>query len=63
LWILDYVRADAIVIIDDGRNAIFAIINDLSCKSNAKNTSYEVNHNQAIDKFKNLERVALRIAA
>jgi hypothetical protein len=28
-----------------------------------KPKSYKVNHNRAIDKFKNLERVALRIAA
>jgi len=63
LWILDDVRAGTIVIINDGRRAIFAIINDLSCKSNAPTQSYKGNHNRAIDKFKNLERVALRIAA
>jgi hypothetical protein len=41
----------------------FAIITDLSCKSNAATQSYKVDHNQAIDNSKNLERVALRIAA
>jgi hypothetical protein len=52
-----------IMIIDDCRRAIFAIITDLPCKSNAAIQSYKVNHNQAIDNSKNLERVALRIAA